>query len=111
MNALDSSAVAALENAVMGAFSDGYDARGEGNKSRQDAVNRLEYLKRVLVNVDFEQELPIELKFEIDRFCSSLKRSPYAEAGLKRNFAKRIRRFIRQEIMGLGNEKKSTNTP
>ena len=33
------------------------------------------------------------IKFELDRFCSSLKRSPYAEASLKRNFLKKIRRF------------------
>lgn len=45
-----------------------------------------------------EEELPINLKFELDRFCSSLKRSPYAEASLKRNFAKKIRRFIRDRI-------------
>lgn len=49
----------------------------------------------------FKHEEPLEdmapdIKFALDRFSASLKCSPYAEAGLKRNFAKKIRRFINQ---------------
>ena len=36
----------AIEDAVIGAFSDGYDARGEGLRSRRDAEKRCDGLKQ-----------------------------------------------------------------
>ena len=42
--------IAAIECSVMGAFSDGYEARGEGTRNRADAEKRCEKLKKNVSN-------------------------------------------------------------
>ena len=54
------------------------------------------------------EDMNPNIKFELDRFCSSLKRSPYAEASLKKNFLKKIRRF---KLNQLNKEERALGVP
>lgn len=94
----DSILMAGIENAVMGAFSDGYDARGEGMANQSDAVARCTAIQtRVLEIIHTELQKLEKAMVALENIVTYAEKFPILEQSVMR-----IAKQALEEIRGKG---------